>query len=204
MLKFNNLDQGYEQCNELYSSIKGKGTELLGDLNLVVTGLKEHWKGSDATLHINRLVDIHASVNTFVKDTGNLIAYAANQVVEVQEVRRANGASANVGSRLEQLSEQEGLIKAEETAEYYCTSDARNDYEKLVEVKNKFSTFTETVLSQGRTLMTNWIDGNGRNDVNNNLNNFETISEEFKNHIEDARSNLETAIIENLSQIMEE
>lgn len=201
MVNFRNLDLGYEQCSDLYNAVKQGGESLLANLRTVYMGLNSHWKGTDATLHINQLVDIHTAVNTFVADTGNAVAYAAEKISQVQEVRRANGSSGMVGELLSQLSEQERLQKIEETNEYSCTPEARDDYQNLAQVCTEFDTFVQTVHEKTEDLMNNWIDGNERDKVVKNSQEFENLAEDFKRYLSETRNALDIAV-SNLSQIM--
>ena len=183
------------------SKEQNDGESLLENIKTVYNGLNNHWKGTDATLHINQLVDIHTGINTFVADTGNAVAYAAQKILQVQEVRKANGSSGMVGEELSQLSEQERLTKIDETNEYSCTPDAKGDYEMLVEVCTEFDTFVSTVHDRTEELMNNWIDGNEREKVVKNSNEFESLSDEYKRYLSETTSALDIAV-SNLSQIM--
>lgn len=201
MVNFANLDLGYEQCRDLYSAVSSRGEELLQNIKTVYNGLNNHWKGTDATLHINQLVDIHTAVNTFVADTANAVAYAAEKIVQVQEVRKANGSAGAVGELLGQLSEQERLSKIGETSEYSCTPEAKEDYQNLVQVCGEFDEFVKTVHEETEDLMNNWREGNERDKVVKNTQDFENLSEEFKKMLAETRSALDIAVA-NLSQIM--
>lgn len=201
MVNFRNLDLGYEQCRDLYTAVKSDGENLLTNLKQVYSGLNSHWKGTDATLHINQLVDIHTAVNVFVADTGNAVAYAAQKISEVQAVRRANGSSGAVGEELSKLSEHERLTKVEETDEYSCTPEAKNDYELLVQVCGEFDSFVSTVHEKTEELMGNWIDGNERDKVVKNSSDFESLSDEYKRYLSETKDALDIAV-RNLQQIM--
>ncbi len=201
MVNFRNLDLGYEQCRDLYNSVRADGTSLLDNLRVLYNSLNAHWKGTDATLHINQLVDIHTAINTFVAETCNAVAYAADKIVEVQEVRKSNGSAGMVGEQLGDVSEQERLSHVEETSEYYCTPEAKDDYQKLVEVCGEFDKFVTEVHDQTDELMNNWTEGNEREKVVRNSNEFENQSEEFKKHLAETRSALDIAVA-NMTQIM--
>lgn len=201
MVNFRNLDLGYEQCRDLYNAVKKDGDKLLLDMKTLYTRLNNHWKGTDATLHINQLVDIHTGINTFVADTGNAVAYAAQEISQVQGVRRANGSSGMVGEELSQCEEQGRLTKIDETDEYSCTPDVKEDYEMLVDVCTEFDTFVSTVHDKTEELMNNWIDGNEREKVVKNSNDFESLSDEYKGYLSETSKALGIAV-SNLSKIM--
>ena len=53
----NNLDLGYEQCKEINSFSLSTGDDLLNNLSSNIANLKSHWVGTDATAHINNLIN---------------------------------------------------------------------------------------------------------------------------------------------------
>lgn len=201
MVKFNDLDLGYDQCKDLYDTIKTEGERLLSDLNLVYKGLNNHWKGEDATLHINQIVDVYNGVNEFIKDTGNAISFATKKVIEVQNIRKANGSSSVVGSELGTMLEKESLSKIETTAEYSCVPEAKKDLQTLIQVCDEFNIFSNNVETKTEELLENWQDGNERNIVMNNSQDFEKVSTDYMQFLNETRDALEIAV-ENLSQIM--
>ena len=201
MVNFRNLDLGYDQSKDLYDAIQVEGERLLSDLNTVYNGLNNHWKGEDATLHINQITDVYNGVNEFVKDTGNTIVLATKKIVEVQQVRKANGSSGNVGAELSEVPERESLSKIEGTSEYSCVPEAKEDLQMLIQVCGEFDTFSNNVKERTAELMENWLDGNERSKVVSNAQDFETVSGEFKRYLSETRDALDTAVA-NLSQIM--
>ena len=201
MVNFRNLDLGYEQCKDLYDAIKVEGERLLSDLSTVYRGLNAHWKGEDATLHINQIVDVYNGVNEFIKETGNSIVFATKKVVEVQQVRKANGSSGSVGSELATMTEREALSKIEGTMEYSCVPEAKNDLQMLIQVCGEFDSFSNNVKERTSELMENWLDGNERDKVLKNSQDFEALSADFKKYLGETKDALDTAVA-NLSQIM--
>jgi len=201
MVNFTNLDLGYEQSSELYSVIGSRGEDLLSNLSSLYNGLNNHWKGEDATLHINQIVDVYNGLNTFVKETGNAIADATKRIVEVQQVRKANGSSGEVGSELPNMGEKGTLSKIDGTIEYSCVPEAKGDLQELIQICSIFDEFVEEVRERSDELLHNWLDGNEREKVVNNLKKFEDDAVAYKGFLRESRSALEIAT-SNLSQIM--
>ena len=198
---FTDLDSGYEQCKELYETATRDGERLLENLRRVYNGLNAHWKGTDATLHINKIAEVYNAVNTFIADTCNAVSFAADGIINVQEVRRANGSTGMVGEKLAIVSEKERLNNVEETNEYSCTPEARNDFSLLCEVCEKFVGFAAEVDNEMDALLNNWKEGSERDKVVTNYQNFESSYEDYKNSLEETRSALDTAV-QNISQLM--
>ena len=201
MVSFQDLDLGYEQCREIYSLIKNEGANLLSNIKYACDGLRIHWKGTDATLHINQLVSVYDGVDTFVTETGNDMSFATEKIIEVQEVRRANGASGRVGDPLSKVERSETPAKVDDTSEYYCMPEASNELKLLIQICEQFDTFTDRIRTSSNEMLQNWTSGNERDKVVRNFSKFEEDSVEYKRLITESKDALEKAIA-NMSRIM--
>ena len=201
MVSFQDLDLGYDQCRDIYSLIKNDGTNLLTNIKNVVDGLRTHWKGTDATLHINQLVNVYDGVDTFITEVGNDMSFASKKIVEVQEVRRANGASGKVGEALSSCEKTETPAKVDDTPEYNCMPEASNDLKTLIQIVEQFDSFTTRIKEDSNELLQNWTAGNDRDKVVRNFSKFEEDSVEYKKSIVESRDALEVAVT-NMARIM--
>ena len=162
-----------------------------------------HWQGEDATLHINGLVKVYNGLTQFVTSTLSDTSYATDKIVEVQEVRKANGLSAMVGSLLPKDGASfETKSEIEGTAQYNCEPAAKDDYEKLVQICTDFESFASTVNKDSDEFMQNWTDGNQRANVKANFEEFTNSSDAYKKILSECRDALSIAV-SNVSTIME-
>ena len=53
-----NVDMAYEQCANLHKTMNSQGGEIVVNLTNNITKLKSDWIASDATAHINNLIDL--------------------------------------------------------------------------------------------------------------------------------------------------
>lgn len=200
-ISVNNLDLGYTQCEELNTLAKTSGENLINSLGTDISNLKNHWKGSDATQHINNLVKVYNALIAIVTDAKGVTAAAGNAIIAIQEVRRSNGGAGNVGTMLSNSAPDAAAVQnAEETTEYYCDPAARTDYTQLVQICSDFQTFRNNFQTQKDTLLANWTAGANREQAVNNFNDFESNADTYYKYLTGARDNLETAV-SNISQL---
>ena len=196
-----NLDLGYTQCEELNTLAKTSGEEIISSLGSDISNLKVHWKGSDATKHINNLIKVYDALIAIVTDAKGVTSAAGNAIIAIQEVRRSNGGAGSVGSMLPNNAPDAASIPAaEETTEYSCDPSARSDYNQLVQICTDFVTFRNNFQSQKDTLLSNWTAGANREQAVSNFNEFEGNADTYNKYLTDAKENLEIAV-SNLSQL---
>ena len=154
MIRVKNLDQSYDQTARLFDTENKDGVELLGRIDVLIGGLKEHWIGEDGTKHINRLIDIHEKLQKFLTATLESTREAMTSIVNLQEVRRANGGGGQVGDVKPSTSDfVKTIARVETTAEYYIDPAINNDYKVLEEVEEKLKAFDAQFKSQRDELM---------------------------------------------------
>lgn len=194
-INVNNLDQGYQQCEELNTLSRTSGENLINNLGTDINNLKVHWKGSDATIHINNLIKVYDALIAVVGDAKSLTSAAGSAMSAIQEVRRANGGSGVVGALLPNNAPDSAPIgNVDETTEYYCDPAARADYTQLVQVCTDFVNFRNQFSSQKDTLMSNWTAGANREEAVSAFYNFESNADTYNTYLTGARDNLEIAV----------
>lgn len=195
------LDLGYNQCEELNTLAKTSGENIINSLGNDINSLKAHWVGSDATLHINNLIKVYNALVAIVTDAKGVTASAGNAIIAIQEVRRSNGGSGNVGSMLpSNAPESMTLQPNEETTEYRCDPSAKSDYTQLVQICSDFVNFRNQFQSQKDALLSNWTAGANREQAVKNFDEFASNTETYNKYLTEARDNLEIAV-SNLSQL---
>ena len=203
MIRVKNLDQAHEQTTRLFDTLNNDGVELLGRIDVLVAGLKEHWIGEDGTKHINRLIDIHEKMQSFLTASLESTRDAMTSIVNLQEVRRANGGGGQVGDIRPTVTDfQKSIARVETTPEYYIDPSITNDYKVLEEVEEKTKAFNSTFKAQRSELMENWIDGSNRETVQANFDEIEALGAEAEKIVAEVKQELNTSIT-NAQQVME-
>ena len=195
------LDNGYTQCADLNRLSSEKGEGLINNLKLDITNLKQHWKGTDATEHINNLIKVRNAMIALVTDAKAVTAGAGNAIIAIQEVRRANGGAGEVGSPLPgNAPDAEVIPNAEATTEYYCVPEAKTDFLLLEQICSDYSVFRNNFNQQKTDLLNNWTAGAGREKAVQVFTDFETNSETYNKYLTEARENLGIAV-NNISKL---
>ena len=190
-----NLDQGYKSCETLNTLAKNDGEKLISDLSVNIANLKNHWKGTDATAHITNLCTVYSAMIDIVDSAKKITSVAGSAMSALQEVRRANGGTGEVGAALPNNAPDATAIQPpEETTEYYCDPAAKTDYTTLDDICKNFATFKNKFVTERDTLMANWTAGANREGAQQSFSNFEENAVTYEKYLTGARSNLETAI----------
>lgn len=195
------LDLGYSQCEELNNLSKNSGTNLINNLSTDINNLKAHWKGTDATVHINNLIKVYDALVALVTDAKVITCNSGSAISTIQEVRRSNGGSGNIGGPLDgNAPDVTSLPIVESTSEYFCDPSARTDYTLLEQICSDYSSFINNFRSQKDALMSNWTAGANRENAVKVFDEFDSNSETYNKYLTDAKENLEIAV-SNLSQL---
>lgn len=199
-VKVTNLDQAYDECVSLYNvATQGKG--LCNSLNSNINSLKGNWIGSDATLHINNLIDIHDALGIIVGETQKIVTEVCECIINIQRVRRANGGSGNVGDSLStEYYQAEAITRVDETSEYDCKAGARSDQLLLSGICMEYDNFCKDFINAENTLLGNWQEGSNIENAKRLFNEFIEVSTANKTKLKEALDNLTTAV-NNISQL---
>ncbi len=191
-----NLDNAYELCKQLNSLANDKGSELISALENNVGGLKTNWKGSDATVHINNLIKVHDALVALVTDAKTLTGDAADLIIRIQQVRKSNGGSPVVGEALSKgAPASQALPLVEDTGEFFVKPEAAGLASDLADICVKFNNFTTNFGNTKDSLFNEeWHAGGGRDNIKRCFEEFATHAEEYNGYLNNAKTNLETAV----------
>ena len=204
MIRVKDLDGGYQTVSELIRVEESKGAKVVTDLADLIAQLREHWIGNDATENLNELMGVHDKLQDFLVYGLDTSTDAQEKMVEMQEVRRANGGAGLVGD-VKKVSKEfvSEITRLDKTAEFYCDPAARQDYETLKGIKANFTEFKNEFLTIKDELMRNWESGNNRDEANQKFSEFEEMGTEFENIMKKTEEQLGT-VIQNTDKIMDE
>ena len=197
-----NLDGAYESLKSLNQLASAKGKNLSTGLGVIIGKLKSDWKGSDATLHINNLIDVYTGVATIVENVHVVAHNASKPIVDAQTIRNSNGGSGEVGVVFP--TSEDSIVSIEklgDTAEYYVDPTAApQDLSVLQTLKETFDSFCTEFTSFKDELLNNWTGGADRDRVVSDFEQFEADAANYKKYFSEAEQTLSIAI-SNLKQI---
>ena len=190
------LDACYEVLKNLFLLSKNEGDKVESGLKSIITNLQQHWKGNDATIHINNLMDVCKKMNDILNSVKSVSHNVSIPIVKAQTIRNSNGGSGDVGELIP-LAEEAPLVfnTLDSTAEYFVDPiGAPADYDELCEVTDTFAIFCNKFNEYKDALFDNWVSGSDRERAVNDFEEFETNVTTYTSKLNNAKNNLETAI----------
>lgn len=190
-----NLDMAYTHIKAMYNLVTVQGEELASSFSSIINSLMSHWKGSDATLHINNLISMYQSFCPLIGDVTRVAHNVSIPIVEAQTIRSANGGSGNVDAVISEHDVTQTTFNSlGDTVEYYVDPDgAKADYTNLSTLCDDFNRFQNTFSTHKDNLLEVWTDGVDRNNAINIMDEFLSNAQSCYRVIGDAANNLQIA-----------
>ena len=191
----NDLDSAYEILSNLYSLSTNDGEKIETSLKTIIANLQSHWKGNDATIHINNLMDVCKWLHMIINNVKFVAHNVSMPIVKAQEIRNSNGGRGNVGNIIP-YTEGAPLVftQLDPTAEYYVDPiGAPADYNELSDVCDLFTVFCNKFHEYKEELLNNWISGSNRDRAASNFEEFESNVSSYTTKLNNAKGNLEIA-----------
>lgn len=193
-INVNNLDLGYDQCAELNKLVSNKGQDLMSDLSSNIGNLRVHWVGNDAMMHINNLIELYSYLGRMVSAALEVTSTAADAMIAIQEIRRANGATiGSVGTKLPAYTSFNSISNVTSTTQYYVEPAAVSDLGTLRGIHDSFNEFMSSFKSMRDELFSNWKAGANRGNAETRFQEFVDLSNKYNSYLEDAIVNLDKA-----------
>ena len=193
-VSFTNLNQGYDDCKELYDYVRQTGESELRNLNQLVESLKNAWKSKDATLRINELIMQCKLLHSFLDATIASLAIASEGIVATQQTLHIGDSTQRVDSQLGRIS-----LNFVAPAEAMPTVGVEVDpeaqlaaFKTFTTEKQNFEDFTQNVKNKSDKLMGNWHSGANHSTVMRNIEDFKLQAGKIKDTLETMNSNFTT------------
>ena len=188
------LDDAYETINKLSLEIDKGQKKVLEELENIINNIKTHWRGTDASNHINSLIDEYDKYSDFFNELGDMTSYISNYSVLMQRTRAKMSEVSKIGTpEITQISSKQ-LAKVENTEEYYYDPALRNDYNDICDLNSYYKEFINKTDQEIVTLLDNWKAGKGRNEIKEYFNAFWIVSNRISSRIEDLKDQMGKAI----------
>lgn len=161
VINVNNPDLAYMKFKDMYDLLRKSSDEILDLMFNNINSMKIHWVGTDATVHINRLIEIRKRLDNVFIDGSDITSFAANRIVDIQRLRQANGGTGVVNDTLTKYAPNCANIElVVSTTEYYVDPEAaQKDLNDLKEIKAKFESFYSTFVDTKEEVMGLWHSG---------------------------------------------
>lgn len=182
------------------STTGGKG--ILDKFENTITNLRNHWTGSDAYRNINDLIKVYNSTKELLTSVQKYIIEVNNeQILPLQKDIINDGGECTLGNELTLVTLGTEISAPPFIVETRTEDAMVTDAEEFSNVPTTFQTFVTEINSLKKTLLNNWLDGAGRENV---VKSFETFNEDVtdsKTILDELKKRLDT-IAANKKKIM--
>lgn len=200
-IEVTNLDKAYEQCFGIHQLASNAGQTLINEIQNTVNSLKNHWKGSDATIHINNLIKVQKALVALITDAKLVTSNAADSIIEIQKVRKSNAGVGKVDSPLSKNAPSSVfLAEISDTQAFHVVPEAKTDHMNLTNICAKYDKFITDFKNLKSELFRNWLDGSNIAKAKSNFKQFLDNSDVYKGYLKNSKDNLGIAIT-NMSKI---
>ena len=200
MIKVTNLDRAHNDLTDLIIKENQNGADILNRTKDLIMSLSNHWVGEDATKNINKLINVHQKLQTYMLTTLESTKLGLESITKLQEVRKANGGGGQVGDIYSTDTSFACIInELPQTSEYFVDPEIRNDYNTLCSIED--DAFDFAVFEVKLEIMNNWQNGNNRDKIKADFDEIITASTTLENTISEVKQEINT-VVNNVDQVM--
>ena len=194
--KVNDVGILYEDAKELYGKVvKEQADNIINDLNSAITILKDSWKGADAGVQINNVVDVYNGMVTVRNALAHLAVDASLVAVNYRDIQRLNSANLDPYQPLEMDTEKPNMEAYSDTKNTIdINTNAANGRSKLDACNDTYDDFRTAVDRYYNAIMDNWQAGPGRNNAEGAFGEFMSNANRYKQTLEEVSRSITTAL----------
>ena len=179
--KVNDVELLYQQSKDLYERIiREEADEIISNLKASTEVLKNNWKGIDAGVQINNIVNVHNELVRIRNYLAKLAGDSSLVAVNYREIQRINRGSLEALSKINTNE----LVLMNEYVDNRDTIDIEPDAingKKLLDIATAdYDEFKKNVSVRYNELMDNWQSGPGRDNATEAFNRFMTYADKYK------------------------
>ena len=186
----------YEDSKELFNVVvKDQADGIIRDLNAAITTLKNSWKGADAGVQINNVVDVYNGMISIRNALAHLAVDSSLVAVNYRDIQRLNSANMDALEPVEldmELQNMEPYSDTKNTID--ITTEAVNGRAKLDSTNDTYDDFVTSVDRHYNAIMDNWLAGPGRSNAENAFVDFMDNAGKYKQILEDVSKSITTAL----------
>lgn len=199
-LQVTKVDKAYATSESLNNKTVKTSTEISQDMERVLNNMKAHWKGEDATLHINEWIDKYDKLGDYFTELNKTTNHLQNYFVNLQVCRSRVTVNPKVGDVTSEKHDFNPISTIDTTEEYYFDEKLLDDFKELQEISKKYDSFVDDVDNNMNEVFQNWKIGIGRDEVGKYYQRIENFSRKLSSEIHAQNDKLET-VIHNIEKI---
>ncbi len=194
--KVNDVQQLYEDAKNLYTIVvKNQADGIISDLSNAITILKDSWKGVDAGVQINNVVDVYNGMAAVRNALAGLAKDSSTVAANYRDIQRLNSASIDALKPIEVERTIPPMDRYEDHRDTIdITPEAVNGKSKLDSTNDSYDAFKTAVDRYYNAIMDNWQAGPGRNNAEGAFSDFMANANKYKQTLEDVSRSITTAL----------
>ena len=184
MYMFNNLVVGGENSADY----------ILNNLSQSVDNLKSNWKGRDAGVRIQEIIEVHNAMVTVRNALAQLSSDSSRVAVNYRNIQIANGAGLDELAVIN-FDTKSRLTEHTDTADTIDINPQAEVGRNLIDgANNALDTFRVEVKARYDDIMGNWTVGSGRNAAKDAFDSFSANVNKYKETLTEVSSNITKAL----------
>ena len=194
--KVNNVGQLYDDAKNLYEVVvKNQADGIINDLNSAITTLKNSWKGVDAGVQINNVVDVYNGMASIRNALAGLAKDSSTVAANYRDIQRLNSANIDALKPVEVDRTVPSMDAYEDKTDTIdITPEAVSGKSKLDATNDAYDSFKSAVERHYNAIMDNWQAGPGRNNAEGAFGEFMSNANKYKQTLEDVSRSITTAL----------
>ena len=194
--KVNDVGQLYEDAKNLYKVVvKEQADKIINDLNAAISTLKNTWKGADAGVQINNVVDVYNGMVSIRNALAGLAKDSSIVASGYRDIQRLNSASIEALPPIEIDGDKARMEAYQDNRDTIdITPEAVTGKTKLDSTNDAYQNFATAVDRYYNSIMANWQAGPGRNNAEGAFAEFMSNSTKYKQTLEDVSRSIATAL----------
>lgn len=186
------LDDSFTAAEDLHKTIVGSADAIMRSLETVINNLSTHWISSDATIHINHLIEGYNRFGMLFESLFQVSNNTVGFLVDMQTIRSKTGGKTDVGEKVTDMYTHKVINSIPNTSQYHYDDAVVTDYNNLVQIDSFFDGFIHKVKDTSDELLLNWKKGHGREETEHNYEEFTRLAAELKKYMADTITELKT------------
>ena len=196
--KVANVQQLHDDAMYLYNNLVVGGENsadyILNNLSQSVDNLKSNWKGRDAGVRIQEIIEVHNAMVTVRNALAQLSSDSSRVAVNYRNIQIANGAGLDELAVIN-FDTKSRLTEHTDTADTIDINPQAEVGRNLIDgANNALDTFRVEVKTRYDDIMGNWTVGSGRNAAKDAFDSFSANVNKYKETLTEVSSNITKAL----------
>jgi len=199
-LQVRKLDEAYVTSERLTSATLTNAQKIAEEMAKIINNMNNHWKGADATIHINKWIDVYNEFNLYFRELNKTSNYFQSFFVNLQVGRARASTNQKVGDKNSKIYEFVPINKIDTTSEYYHHPELSNDCTDLHELCTAYDKFIGYTQDEINQIFNNWKIGIGREKVGKRCQKIDSYAKKISSQIHELCAILDV-IVHNFEKI---